>query len=164
MKPFTNIVFLCFIVLNSNGQTTDSSKIKKMNMFKIEKSDEEWKKELSPEQYNVLRQCGTELPGTGKYDNFYKDGVYECAACGLVLFDAKTKYHSGSGWPSFYDVISAGKVILIDDNTLGMIRTEVRCSRCGSHLGHVFNDGPAPTHMRYCINSEALKFIEDKKE
>jgi peptide-methionine (R)-S-oxide reductase len=162
MRHFGFILFLCTIFFNSKGQTTDTSKVNKMNMFKIEKSESEWKKELSPEQYDVLRQCGTELPGTGKYDNFYKDGVYECAACGLVLFDSKTKYHSGSGWPSFYDVISAGKVTLLEDTTLGTVRTEVRCSRCGSHLGHVFNDGPAPTHLRYCINSAALKFIESK--
>ena len=133
-------------------------------MFKIEKSDDEWKKELSAEQYKVMRQCGTELPGTGKYDNFYKDGVYECAACGQILFDSGTKYHSGSGWPSFYDVITGGNVTLIEDRSLGIIRTEVRCSKCGSHLGHVFNDGPGPTHLRYCINSAALKFVERKKE
>jgi peptide-methionine (R)-S-oxide reductase len=164
MKNSISILFLTIIILaNSNGQSTDQRKSDTMNIPKIKKSDAEWKMELSPEQYQVLRQCGTELPGTGKYDNFYKDGLYKCAACGQVLFESGTKYHSGSGWPSFYDVITGGNVTLIEDTTLGMMRTEVRCSRCGGHLGHVFNDGPAPTHLRYCINSAALKFEERKK-
>jgi peptide-methionine (R)-S-oxide reductase len=160
---FYTILFLILITLNIKGQTADTGKVKKLDMIKIEKSDDEWKKELSSEQYQVLRQCGTELPGTGKYDNFYEAGQYLCAACGQLLFDSGTKYHSGSGWPSFYDVISGGHVTLIEDRSLGMTRTEVRCSRCGSHLGHVFNDGPAPTHLRYCINSAALKFVEKEK-
>jgi peptide-methionine (R)-S-oxide reductase len=164
MKNTISILFLTIIILaNSNGQATVQGKPDTMNIPKIKKSDAEWKMELSPEQYQVLRQCGTELPGTGKYDNFYKEGLYKCAACGQVLFDSGTKYHSGSGWPSFYDVIAGGNVTLIEDTTLGMVRTEVRCSRCGGHLGHVFNDGPAPTHLRYCINSAALKFEERKK-
>ncbi len=164
MKKILYIILILFALSNVLlSQTTDTLKSNKMNTFKTDKSDAEWKKELSAEQYDVMRQCGTELPGSGKYDNFYKDGVYECAACGQVLFDSKTKYHSGSGWPSFYDIIAAGHVTLIEDRSLGMVRTEVRCSKCGSHLGHVFNDGPAPTHLRYCINSVALKFVEREK-
>lgn len=129
-------------------------------MFKFDKSDEEWKKELTDEQYRVLIQCGTEPPGTGKYYNFYKEGKYLCVACGQVLFDSETKYSSGSGWPSFYDVISDTNVVLIEDRSYGMVRTEVRCSNCGGHLGHVFPDGPEPTGLRYCINSVSMEFVE----
>jgi peptide-methionine (R)-S-oxide reductase len=111
-----------------------------------------------------LRQCGTEPPGTGKYDNFYKNGKYVCTACGQELFDSKTKYSSGSGWPSFYDVVADSNVVLIEDRSAGMIRTEVRCAKCGGHLGHIFPDGPEPTKLRYCINSEAMVFVEKDKE
>jgi peptide-methionine (R)-S-oxide reductase len=164
MKQILVLTFVLSLMINySKGQNADSLKFDKMNAFKVNKSNAEWEKELSAEQYKVMRQCGTELPGSGKYDNFYESGVYECAACGQVLFDSKTKFHSGSGWPSFYDIISAGHVTLIEDKNFGMVRTEVRCSKCGSHLGHVFNDGPAPTHLRYCINSVALKFVRKEE-
>ena len=124
----------------------------------MEKSDKDWQKELTPEQYRVMRQCGTEPPGTGKYYHFNKDGVYVCAACGHVLFDSRTKFSSGSGWPSFYDVVNDSSVVLVEDHSYGMDRVEVRCAYCGSHLGHVFKDGPNPTGLRYCINSVALDF------
>ncbi|MBN1599780.1 MAG: peptide-methionine (R)-S-oxide reductase MsrB [Bacteroidales bacterium] len=132
-------------------------------MYYIQKSDEEWKSELTDDEYRVLIQCGTELPGTGKYNNFYKKGKYYCAACGQLLFDSGTKYSSGSGWPSFFDVISDSSVVLIEDRSHGMVRTEVRCSDCGGHLGHVFNDGPEPTGLRYCINSVSMKFVEEEE-
>jgi len=125
-------------------------------MAEIERTDAEWRELLTPEQYNVLRQAGTERAFTGKYVNEHSDGTYHCAACGAELFDAATKFESGSGWPSFYEAKNSDAVELISDRTHGMVRTEVRCKRCGSHLGHVFPDGPQPTGERYCMNSLAL--------
>ena len=128
----------------------------------IEKSEEEWKRELSPEQYHILREAGTEAPFTGKLLHNKGDGTYTCAACDAPLFTSKTKYDSGSGWPSFFEPVSADAVELRDDDSHGMRRTEVRCARCRSHLGHLFDDGPQPTGMRYCMNSVSLGFDEHK--
>jgi len=143
----------------SEGEDATPAHLKGINPDEIswrEKTPEYWKSVLTEEQYDVCRGHGTERPFTGKYCNSYAHGEYRCACCGQLLFSSKKKFDSGTGWPSFTEAAEEGVLEYFEDKTLGMTRTEVRCNRCGAHLGHVFDDGPPPTHKRFCINSVCL--------
>jgi peptide-methionine (R)-S-oxide reductase len=130
----------------------------------VEKSEAEWRKELTREEYRILREKGTERAFSGQYDHTFKPGAYACAGCGMLLFESDTKFNSGCGWPAFYAAKAGNRVVQTPDYTLGMVRVEVTCARCGGHLGHVFDDAPGtPTGQRYCINSVSLKFIPEAK-
>jgi peptide-methionine (R)-S-oxide reductase len=131
--------------------------------YTVQRSEQEWREQLTPEEFEVLRQAGTERPWTGEYNDTKAQGVYSCRACGAELFRSEAKFDSHCGWPSFYEPTSRDNVELIEDRTLGMLRTEVRCASCGSHLGHVFDDAPqTPTGDRYCMNSVSLRLVEDE--
>ena len=130
---------------------------------RIEKSEEEWARQLTPEQFRIARKHGTERAFTGQYWDEKSPGMYRCVCCGELLFDSKTKYESGTGWPSFYEPLSPERVEVEEERTLGMRRVEVHCAKCGCHLGHVFDDGPRPTGLRYCINSASLVLDKSAK-
>jgi peptide-methionine (R)-S-oxide reductase len=159
-------IFFTMASISSLGKICACDTIaERSEMEKIEKSEEEWKKSLTPEQYTVLRQGGTESPGSGQLLHNKETGMYVCAACGQPLFSSDTKFESGTGWPSFYEPMNREHVDLVEDDSHGMRRLEVKCKRCGSHLGHVFPDAPqTPTGQRYCINSCALKFKNSDKK
>ncbi len=133
-------------------------------MEKVTKTDQEWRNVLTPQQYHVLREKGTERPFTGEYWDNHQEGQYHCAGCGEILFTSSQKFESGCGWPSFYESLDPEKVEEHVDNSFGMKRIEVTCKKCGGHLGHVFPDGPQPTGLRYCINSASLQFHPDKDQ
>ena len=156
MKCFIKIIFVLFTTLYAQ-QEKDNNMSKK-----VIKSDAEWATCLTPEEYKILREKGTEMAFTGKYYNHKEDGTYTCAGCDYELFSSETKFDSGTGWPSFYQALDKDRIIEKEDNTLGMTRVEILCARCESHLGHVFNDGPTPPGLRYCVNSVSLDFIDSE--
>ncbi len=154
------IILLVFLHLQSCAQNTTQQKETDMNKtFKVQKSEKDWQKELSTEEYYVLREKGTERPGSGQYNLHFEEGTYRCNACGEPLFDSDSKFEAHCGWPSFDEAIE-GKILYQEDRSHGMIRTEILCATCGSHLGHVFDDGPTETGKRFCVNSISLDFEE----
>jgi peptide-methionine (R)-S-oxide reductase len=164
VKLNISIVFMLMVMCTTVAcQNRNSEKQITTNLSSVPMNDD-WKSKLTPEQYYVLREKGTERAFTGKYWNHKENGVYACAGCGEELFTSTTKFDSGCGWPSFYDVMEQGKIKTEKDYSFGMVRIEVMCGKCGGHLGHVFDDGPRPTGLRYCINSVSIDFKKEGEE
>lgn len=161
MKNLIILFVFGLLSCNSSAQKNTSIDRSDCDIKKITKTDAEWKSQLTDLQYRVARQAGTERAFTGIYWDNKKEGIYRCIGCGLPLFDSKTKFKSGTGWPSYYQPIDPCNVKIIRDTSLGMVREEVVCARCDSHLGHVFPDGPKPTGLRYCMNSASLDFVRN---
>lgn len=154
-KLFPSLIIM-IVAFSACSQNQNQNKMD--NSLTLNKSEEEWKKQLTPEQYQVIRMKGTERPFTGKFEDHWDSGTYVCAACGNELFTSNSKFNAGCGWPSFYEALDKTKIIEKPDFGHGMTRTEIICAKCGGHLGHVFDDGPKPTGLRYCINSVSLDF------
>ncbi len=171
MKGNILFFFVGIIIIFALNVNFGQSKVKKNKNYnikiselkKMKKTESEWKRVLSAAEYHILREKGTERAFTGEYDGHFEEGTYVCAGCGNKIFESETKYRSGCGWPAFYNAIQ-GSVTEYEDNSFGMKRTEITCSRCGGHLGHVFNDGPQPSGLRYCINSVSMDFKSKSKE
>jgi peptide-methionine (R)-S-oxide reductase len=157
------VITFSFQSCAQQNSSSENKKGLKEHTFEVQKSESEWREILDPLEYKVLREAGTERAFTGKYNDFKKDGVFICNGCKTKLFSSETKYESGTGWPSFFSPLEDENVLEVKDRSLGMVRTEVVCGNCGGHLGHVFEDGPQPTGLRYCLNSAALDF-EAKKD
>lgn len=162
------LILLTACFTNQNAQKVKDQDIMESksnnSLKKVVKTEDEWQTKLSSKAFHVLRQQGTERAFSGQFDKHFKKGTYVCAGCQLPLFQSETKYNSGCGWPAFYDKLQQEHIVEIKDYSFGMERIEVRCARCDGHLGHVFEDGPRPTGLRYCINSASLEFIPDRKE
>lgn len=159
-------LFLTLIFISCNSQEKESEnilKVKEQPTYQVQKSETEWRKQLSEEEYYVLREAGTERPHSGKFNLHFEEGIYTCKACGEELFGSDSKFESHCGWPSFDKSIAKGKIVERLDKSHGMMRMEILCRNCGSHLGHVFTDGPTATGLRYCVNSISLEFKEEKE-
>lgn len=167
MKNYlVTVLLIACVAITGSCQTKANKETPKATVpiEKIKKTNAEWKKILTPEQYHVLREQGTERPFTGKDWDNHEAGTFYCAGCNLELFSSETKFESGTGWPSFYKPIKEGVLAVGTDTSYGMVRDEVECARCGGHLGHVFNDGPKPTGLRYCMNSVSMNFVKAVKK